>query len=269
MTLCNKNNTFLLYPSSVNSNKNILFLGSCRMSPLMYYWHVLYPDYNIYNIYIPYWIDRSLLDKPKLQSILDNSHLLITETVRNYEILNTDKNIQNNFFDNFKFSGDEIRISSLELHMYYHDLHNTYKIIENKDKLEAFEKSKNRLKNSLISKQQKFIWNFIESNLQDIRLFATHNHPNAVLSIGSFLYLAQRLNIHLKESFYSQIIDKTFLQGHHTPILDIDIKTYGFRFPCAIFPYETINDAQFKYLAPKNETSLSLTSIEKLLSYTT
>lgn len=268
MAKCNQENNFLLYPSQGNSsNKNILFLGSCRMSPLMYYWKILYPDYNIYNIYIPYWTDRSLLDKKRMQSILKDVSLIITETVKNYGILNTHREIPGNFFESFDTKAQEIRISNLELHMYTHDLHNIYNVKDSVKKTEEFEKSKTRLKNSLTSKEQSFIWKFIEDHIKDIRLFATHNHPTKILSLASFIHITRKLQCDIDMSYIAKVIDKTFLQGHYTPILQSDIDIYNFKFNCPIFPDSLIEDSAYRYNPSEEEIYIPIEIAEKLLSY--
>lgn len=264
----NKDNSFLIYPSMINSSssKNVFFLGSCRMAPLMYYFHLLYPEYNLYNIYIPHWTNTSSVDRIRIQSILDNTSYLITETIRNFDIFNTDRSIENNFFDIFPNKAQEIRICNLELHMYHYDLHSVYNV-ENDKKYEAFINSKNKLKQSLESKKQNFVWNYIDDNLQKIRLFATHNHPTLLLSIATFLSITQQLNTKVDILFWEKIINHHFLDNYYTPILPIDIEVYGFRFPCAIFPNSTIHQKQYLYPPTENEKIISLTNIQHLLSY--
>lgn len=267
MQLCNKNNNFLLYPSETATNKNILFTGSCRMSPLMYYWHILYPQYNIYNIYIPHWTDRSNIDKQRIKTILANTDLIISETVKNFGILNTDRDIKDNFFETFDTCAKEIRVSNLELHMYHHDLHNVYKKNSFNEKTEEFIISSNRLKNSLISNKQQFIWTFIENNLKNIKLFATHSHPTNILSIASFIHIINELNNTIDMLFIEKIINELFLQGHCTPIMYSDIEAYDFKFSCPIFPNNTIDDSSYRYMASKQEALVPLSAAEELLSY--
>lgn len=263
----NRKNNFLVYPSNnTDSSSNIFFVGSCRMVPLMCYLHILLPEYNLYNIYVPYWTNQSGADKTRIQLILDRSDYVITETVRNCSIFNTDHDLHNNFFKTFHTNAKEIRICNLELHMYYHDLHNVFKI-QDAEKYDWFIKSKERLQKSLESKKQNFIWHFIEDHFKNIRLFATHNHPTTILSIASFIFIAQQMNTKLDLSFLTQLKDHYFLEGHFTPILPIDIETYGFKFPCTIFPQETINDPDYRYIAPDSEKIISIQTLEKLLSY--
>jgi hypothetical protein len=264
----NKTNHFLLYESINNNNKNILFIGSCRMSPLMYYWHELYPDWNIYNIYIPYWSDRSTLDHKRIHSILKDTDLIVTETVKNYDILNTDRRIPNNFFEVFDTQAQEIRITNLQLSMFAHDLHNTYNIKTLDGKIEEFNQSKNRLKDSLIGKNQKFIWEFIEDHLFNTRLFATHNHPTKILSLASFIHIIKQLGDSIDISYLSKVIDPIFLEDHYTPILELDIDMYNFTFKFPVFTNNFLEDASYKYKPSKLETNISLELVEKLLSYT-
>lgn len=265
MAKTNSDNNFALYTTS-SLNKNVLFLGSCRMSPLMYYWHIMYPKYNIYNIYVPNWTDRSKIDKKRIQSILENTDFLITETVRNFEILNTDRSIDNNFFKVFDVNAQEIRISNLELHMYVHDLCNVYKVPE-KNYQSWFENSKNRLRDSLISKNQGFIWEFIKDNLQEIRMFATHNHPTNILSIATFIFIARQLNDKINLSFIEKVFDKLFLQGHYTPIVELDIDLYNFKFEGTVFPNTILSDSSYRHTPPSSETTPSIKTIEKLFNY--
>jgi hypothetical protein len=264
----NIDNSFLVYPSTNNSSfsRNVFFVGSCRLAPIMFYFHLLYPQYNLYNIYVPHWSVTAGANQKHIQSILDNTDYIITETVRNCNIFNTEHSLPNNFFKTFNTTAQEIRICNLELHIYHYDLHNVFKI-KDSEKHDWFIQSKNRLKLSLQSKQQNFIWQFIEDHLQSVRLFATQNHPTSILSIASFIFIAQQMNTKLDLSFLTQLKDHYFLEGHFTPILPIDIETYGFKFPCTIFPQETINDPDYRYIAPDSEKIISIQTLEKLLSY--
>lgn len=263
----NRKNNFLVYPSNnTDSSSNIFFVGSCRTVPLMYYLHILLPEYNIYSIYVPDWTNQSGADKDRIQLILNHSDYVITETVRSRGIFNTDHDLHNNFFQTFHINAKEIRICNLELHMYHHDLHNVFKI-KDSEKYDWFIRSKERLQKSLESKKQNFIWHFIEDNLSKIRLFATQNHPMTILSIASFIFIAQQMNIKLDLDFLLQIRDHHFLDGHFTPILPIDIETYNFEFPCAVFPGDTINQINYRYAAPNSEKIISLETLNNLLLY--
>ena len=80
LSILNSKNIFLSYEGT--KDKNILFIGSCRITPLMFYFNQMFPEYNVFGIYIPYWSDTSTLSRDVIQKILNNTDLLVTETVR-------------------------------------------------------------------------------------------------------------------------------------------------------------------------------------------
>jgi hypothetical protein len=264
LSVLNSQNIFLAYKGL--KDKNIVFLGSCRMIPLMFYMSQMFSEYNIFGIYVPYWTNTDSLSKHTIQQILDKTDYLITETTRNYGILNTDKMKENNFFDTFDIKAKEIRITNLELHMYIHDIINTYGVPIHKS-MEHFQNSKLKLQSSLINKNQKFIWDFIENNLQSLKLFATHNHPCRILSILTFIFICNIIHIDLSIDFIKKISQYDFLEGNSTPITQLDIDRYGFTFDTKIFDNDIINEPALLYNPTEEEKSLNYSTIENMLSY--
>lgn len=265
LTELNSQNNFLAYSGS--KDKNVLFIGSCRTAPIMFYFNKMFPEYNIYGIYVPYWTDISKLSKNTIQKILRNTDLIITESVQNYTILNTDKLLEINFFRTFDTNASQIKISNLELHMYIHELTNLFKIpIENMSNY--FEQSKDKLKSSLINKNQKFIWNFIEDHFQNLKLFTTHNHPCRVLSILTFMFICNIMNTEVSIDFINQISRYDFLEGNAKPITQLDIDRYNFVFNTRIFDNSVLENESFLYQPTEEEKILSYSTMESMLYYT-
>jgi hypothetical protein len=260
--LLNSKNIFLSYEGT--KDKNVFFIGSCRITPLMFYFNQMFPEYNIFGIYVPYWIDTSGIDKINIQKILHNTDLLITETVRSYNILNTDRSQKNNFFETFDTKASEIRITNLELHMYIHDLINVFNK-STEDSFEHFEQSKARLKSSLKSRDQEFIWNFIDSNLENLKLFSTQNHPTRILSILTFIKIVNMMGSALDFEFIKKISKYDFLESNSTPITCMDVEKYKFKFKTKIFENNIVYDKSFLYNAPDEEKIICDLTIEKIL----
>jgi hypothetical protein len=261
----NSQNNFLAYKGT--KNENVLFIGSCRITPIMFYFNQRFPEYNVYGIYVPYWTDTSKLCRNSIQKILYNTNIIITESVKNYSILNTYKTLENNFFNTFDTNATQIKISNLELHMYIHELTNLFKIpAENMSNY--FEQSKNKLKSSLINKNQKFIWNFIEDHFQSLKLFTTHNHPCRVLSILTFMFICNIMNTEVSINFINQISRYDFLEENAKPITQLDIDRYNFVFNTRIFDNNVLEDESFLYQPTESEKVLSYSTMESILDYT-
>jgi hypothetical protein len=263
----NKAHNFLAYKGT--SDSNVLFLGSCRMTPIMYYLNTLCPQYNLYCIYCPFWGNQfeqnNGFPKEKIDLILPKAELFITETIRNYKILNTDRCSSENFFSSFDASHlKEIRLSNLELRMYFYDLINTYKHkIEDVDSV--FLESKKRLDESLAKYGFPEITSFINNNFTKTKLFSTHNHPCRILSLAMFKNIANRLNLKVTFDFLKNVSLKNFLEQNSSPITKSDIKKYKFEFYTQLFDEDILNNPSF-YYSPSEEENTKLDQfIEQIL----
>lgn len=260
--LLNSKNVFLSYKGI--KDKNVFFIGSCRITPLMFYFNQFFPEYNVFGIYVPYWSNTSTMSRDVVQKILHNTDLLVTETVRSYNILNTDRSEKNNFFETFDVKASEIRITNLELRMYIYDLINTFNL-KIEESFEHFEKSKTRLKSSLKNRDQEFIWKFIDSNLEILKLFSTHNHPTRILSILTFTKIVNIMGGKLDFEFIKKVSKYDFLESNSTPITYMDVEKYKLKFKTKIFENNIIYDKSFLYNAPDEEKMVCDSTIEKIL----
>jgi hypothetical protein len=255
-------NNFLAYKGT--KDKSVLFIGSCRIAPIMFYFNQMFPEHNVYGIYVPHWTDTSKLCKNTIQKNLHNTDLIITESIKNFNILNTDKTLENNFFKTFDTNATQIKISNLELHMYIHELVNIFNVsAENMSSY--FEQSKEKLRSSLINKNQEFIWNFIDNNLKNLRLFSTHNHPTRILSILTFIKVANIMGCALDFEFIKKVSKYDFLEGNSTPITYVDVEKYKFKFKTKIFENNVIYDKSFLYNPTEEEKIVCDSTIEKIL----
>jgi hypothetical protein len=265
----NERESFLIYEGS--SDKNILFLASCRATPIMYYLHNLFPEYNLYAIYTPYW--GSLWNKTgycyfpydRINTIVAKTDLIITETIRGYSCLNTEKNIANNFFDTFNTDHlIEIRMSNFELGMYAHDIINVYKQSQH-NMFTIFTDSRQRLGSSLVKYNYQYIDNFITDNFTAIKLFATQNHPCRILSMLVFKSIAQYFNIKPDFSFWRNMSLHNFLEHHSTPITNLDVDLYKFTFVTQVFQSDILADASYRYSPSLEEMTIPDSLIEQYL----
>lgn len=255
----NKNGQFCIY--NTESKKNILFLGSCRHSPTMFYYSLLNPDINIFCIYTPFWGSNNLASLPiqTINNILKSTDIIITETIRSYGILNTDRQAKNNFFETFECDHiQEIRVPNLHLAVYLYDIIQLCK--KNKsDYKQTFNESMARLKRSIYSKGFDAVYDFIVKHFADIRMFYTFNHPSTIVSMLVFKTLMSKLGQQdlIDPNFFYRVKDYNFLAGHGTPITKTDISTYNFNFETKIFDDSIVNDRGFLYILENKELSIS------------
>lgn len=235
LTRINKEQRFLVYDKG--SKENILFLGSCRMSPLMFYYSNLNTQFNIYNIYTPFWNEEERTNFPfdKIKSILKDTKIIITETISSYGILNTNHKLTDNFFDIFQIKHiEEFRVPNLHLAIYLHDIiHGLHK--SSTEYETAFEESLSLLRDSCIKKGYTELYDFIVDYISEIRVFYTFNHPSRILSMLTFKILMNKLNQSIPKKFFHNMNDYHFLEGNGTPITQKDIDTYKFSFYTRIF----------------------------------
>lgn len=236
----NTNHTFLIYNN--NCNKNILFLGSCRLSQLLYYYNnlnITELKRNIYYIYVPTWIDKlDSFPKHIINDICKNTDIIICETIKNYSFLNTIKNVDNNFFSTFNIHNTckIFFIPTLELHIYSHFLINNCNIPYDHELLyNAFIKSKERLYSSLNKYEYPKLKFIIENYLNKIKLFLTINHPSRILFLFLFKELMSKMNIILDRDFLYKMIDINLLSGNNTPIFNIDVALHKLEYNEYIF----------------------------------
>lgn len=256
LTLINEKQTFLAYDKG--SKENILFLGSCRMSPLMFYYNSINQNFNIYNIYTPFWNEEKRNNFPvnKIKSILKNTKIIITETISSCEFLNTNHKLNNNFFEIFDAKNiEEFRIPNLHLAIYLYDVINILK----KPKQEyypAFQESLERLKISCETKGFDRLYDFIYRHLSEIRMFYTFNHPSKILSMLTFKILMSKLGGQIPEGFFQDVKKYNFLEGHGTPITKKDVEMNKFNFFIKIFDESVLEKTDFNYKMSTKELEI-------------
>jgi len=247
----NEKNNFLIYDKKVE--KNILFIGSCRISSLMYYLakYNSHRKYNIYGIYVVTYTGNKINNLPKNQilEILKNTDIIICEQMCNYRYLNSDENLSENFFKEFNVDKKIkiIHIPNLELRMYHHDIIN------------IFGQQKNNVYNyHLMSKKHLFDLNtklgflelntFIETNLTKYKLFSTANHPTRILSLYLFKLLVAKIydNNFVETDLFEELFEEKFLEGNDTPIIKEDIELYNFKFNTNLQSSDILNDKNKK-----------------------
>ena len=257
LTLINENQTFLAYDKG--SKENILFLGSCRMSPLMFYYSNINSNFNIYNIYTPFWGDeakRNNFPINKIESILKNTKIIITETISSYGILNTNHKSNNNFFEIFNAKNiEEFSIPNLHLAIYLYDIVNLLKKSQEEYR-STFEESLERLRKSCETKGFEQLYEFIASHISGIRMFYTFNHPSKILSMLTFKILMSKLGEKIPDNFFQDVKQYNFLEGHCSPITKKDIEIYNFSFFTKTFDDSILEQPDFKYKMSPEELEI-------------
>lgn len=245
ISFLNEQGKFCVYDRG--SKENILFLGSCRHSPSMFYYSLLNPDINIYCIYTPFWNSNNTLSLPMdtINDILGSTNTIITETIRSYGILNTDRKEKNNFFEIFNCNHlSEIRVPNLHLAVYLYDIIQLCKKAKS-EYTQTFDESMLRLKGSICDKGFDELYSFIVRYFSETRMFYTFNHPSTIVSMLLFKILMSKLGEQdriVDPNFFHKVKDYNFLGGHCTPITNTDMSTYRFSFETTVFDDDIIND---------------------------
>jgi hypothetical protein len=232
--------SFMLYNN--NCEKNILILGSCRLTQLCFYFNNLNLNRNIYFIYIVHVVlkhGNSIPDslKENLRNIMKNTDIIVCETIKNHGEWNTSLKSDITFFKTLDIETTTkiYRIPNLELRMYHYELINTFKIPE-EEVFSYFENSKKHLFEHLNETGYSEVAEFINKNIKKYKLFYTYNHPSSILSLCLFNYLCLKMGISIDIPFLNQMKDYNFLAGNDRPIFQRDIDMYKLEFATPITP---------------------------------
>ena len=249
----NSKEEFCIYKGT--KNKNILFLGSCRLSPLMYYLNLLRPEFNIFCIYVPFWDSNPEKEFPreKIQEMLGDTDTIVTETIANNPILNTKG--ENNFFNNFSCQEkNEIRLPNYMLSLYLYDILNLNIVNsdidpeENKEAIKkAFQESKTRMENSIKKAGLDPVNDFFNEHFSNIKMYSTINHPTTIVSMLTFKLIAEKLGAKPSIDFMRDVSKNHFLSGNSTPVTEFDMETHEFRFKTRVFDKEVLKKKGYYY----------------------
>jgi hypothetical protein len=187
----------------------ILFLGSCRLAPLAYY-------FRIYGLSPIYFVDVWKYEKTGME--IDT---LVCEPSHQLDL----------FFESNPPRPDTqiYYVPNLELRMYVHDLIHVFHVDPDYVSLyNAFKASRRKLSQELQQYGYDALDAFIDQNLQTVKLFSSYNHPMPVLRVRLFQGLAEQMNLDLSESLdYLQAF--SFVQTD-TPLFDLDRDLYQLSF---------------------------------------
>jgi hypothetical protein len=196
---------------------NILFIGGCRC----FIYSILFLETCKY---VPYFIHAQfgsgviavhiidLLKRQKTNNIkyvIENADYIVCEQIRNYSFLNSSEKCEQNIFNNFKIKDNckIIQIPNLELRYYKNHL-----IYNNPDdciNIDIISRLKDKNLKDFVDHCKKYefykLAEYIEKNINEKRLFSTHNHPNNILLLELF----------------KELIEKLFGQQLKEPILNI------------------------------------------------
>ena len=220
-----------------NKNKNILFIGSCRIIPFLNYYNAIDDEElkrDIYGVLVhtkkKNYCDNEL--KEKVRDILINTDIIVAELIKSYDFLNTNPDTVPSIYSEFDLSNKKVfLIPNLILIKYHYQIFNTFKV-EYQDANEFHKQSYERLRNTCISLNYHDFWKKFEKYYHTIKLFSTHNHPTRVLSLLLFKYFIQKIkNIVLPVSFYEKFMKISFIEDNATPIFQIDVDTYNIKYP--------------------------------------
>jgi hypothetical protein len=270
-------NTFCMH--NRNSKQNILFLGSCRLVPLIHYYSKINISTNIYHLYTPFWNHekRATLPIETINQILKNTEFIITETINNYGILNT--NDSNDFFKTFETKNlNQIKIPNLNLKLYLWDIIS----FSNKDKIKevreqssipeyydlTFKESLERLRLACENSGFIILYEFIIEHLTETRMFYTFLHPSKTLSMLTFKILMQKIGEvdSISADFFRSMKQYDFLEDWCSPITKMDVEYHNLKFPIKVFDDSIIDSKKFSQ-PDSQELEVSDKSLDLINSY--
>jgi len=224
----------------IRKNKNILFIGSCRLYSIINYFLLLdiFSNYNIYYIYIPNFKEKEVpIDT--INKIIKNTSIIICETSSNHKFLNTNKAAPYSIFQTYDISKKckIMYLSNLEFTMYYKDL---LLVLNPNQKEKNFFKIRNksltRLNNKLLNNKEYNIKECIDKYLfnQKFPLFYTFNHPSGFLAMLSFKNVCDNLKIDIANNKmlenYATDLKYFSLYGNDTTLTYWDKRIYNISF---------------------------------------
>ena len=205
-----------IYHSKIGA-VNILFIGGCRSfvyaiffeeicKYIPYFQHAQF-GFSAIAVHIIDLVKRTKTNN--LKYIIENSDYIVCEQIRNYDFLNTSQNCEQNIFNNFNIKQHckIIQIPNLELRYYNNELiyHNDCDI----NNIHIVDTIKQQNLKQILEHCRKYefykLSEYIETNINKLRLFNTFNHPNNCLILELF----------------NEVIDKLFNQTLQEPILNI------------------------------------------------
>ena len=185
----------------------ILFLGSCRLIPLTYYFQGL--GQTVYRLDISN-------EWPDMTEVLKHTDLMVCEPSSRVDL--------------FLESNPDIPVyvvPNLELRMYVHDLIHVFHVnLDYTSLYQAFRESRRQLSQELQEYGYEALDAFIDQNLQTTKLFSSYSHPMPVLSVLLFQQLAEQMNLAVPDACLEQWRTLFFLQGNDTPLFDLDRDLY-------------------------------------------
>ena len=209
----NYNNIFQKYNNLVNDDiyhskvgaSNILFIGGCRSFVYAIFFEELCK-------YVPYFkhaqfgfaaIAVHIMDIHKryktnnLTYVIENADYIVCEQIRNYNILNTSKNCEQNIFNNFNIKKNckIIQIPNLDFRYYNNEL--IYDSSDNINNIHIVNTIKQQNLKHFLEHCNKYefykLSKYIKENINCKRLFNTFNHPNNCLILELFNELIEIL----------------------------------------------------------------------------
>jgi hypothetical protein len=185
---------------------NLLLIGSCRLIPLAYYFQGLCR--TVYRLDISKaW--------PDMTSVLEHTDLIVCEPSHRVDLFleSTDITVY--------------VVPNLELRMYIHDLIHVFHVeLDYTSLYRAFQDSRRHLSQELQDYGYEALDDFIDQNLQTMKLFSSYNHPMPVLTVLLFQRLAEQMNLEIPEAWLDQCRTVSCLQGNDTPLFDLDRDLY-------------------------------------------
>jgi hypothetical protein len=191
-----------IYCSKIGAS-NILFMGGCRS----YIYAIFFEElckrvpwfqhaqhgFGAVGVHIMELVKRTKNKTPNLIRAIENADYIVCEQSRNYNILNSSPNCDQNIFNNFKIKDTckIIQIPNLELKYYVTELNVSN---ENFERIKEIKRDNlNRFINHLNKYNFNKLATYVENNINVKRLFVTYNHPCNHLLLELFKELIEKL----------------------------------------------------------------------------
>lgn len=216
-----------------NSNKNILLIGSCRITPFINYFanDCYFDSYNILAIMVHNTemiaLSKTIIDNEGIKQEIYKTTIFVHEFCRNFEYLNTSRDTEKNIYkikDKFDIHVSLPNYQDPSIYakdiMFYKNTNDFHKYMDKEISLEEFS---NILKDSQTKEKKRYydvisksdlpeLYDFVVENIHNKRIAHTINHPSNFLFIKMY-------QIILKNYFNRQLPDAVIQLNNDREIL--------------------------------------------------
>jgi len=257
---------FLIYNNG--GEKNILFLGSCRLISLLLYFQLRPEIRKNYNIYYVAVFKTTCEMEAAFCRLLTKVDIVVADYIHNYGVFNTEKNVDKCFDRKGNLTGENIHHAGLTatstffLMPHLDCQFSISSVLESDaelrrnlavDRTSYFPEVKARMQRSLEYLRRNIslsslpeLGELIFSNFKHRKLYLTVNHPTFQLALWCATLCLQKLfDLQPSDEDIERVKKLHLLEGMEQKLCQEDIDLHGFTYPVKLFPINDILEGQF------------------------